>query len=137
MAPQNNARRARVGLLVAAGAAAAGALAFAIPTMTADAATSGKVTLCHRTDSETNPYVRITVAPAGAYNGHYTEHKGTVWTKTHPKEPKWGDVIPPFSYRGKTYSLNYGTRGQAIFANGCHVGGPAPSSTPPSSSSTS
>jgi hypothetical protein len=89
------------------------------------------VTLCHRTDSETNPYVQITVAVPGAYH-HYVEHQGTVWTKDHPKKPKWGDVIPPFSYQGQTYSLNYGTRGQIIFDNGCQV-----TSTPSSSAASS
>lgn len=128
---------ARAAILVAAGASAAAAVAITVPTMTAGASTPpAKVTLCHRTDAENNPYVQITVAVPGAYH-HYSEHQGSVWTKNHPKEPKWGDIIPPFTYRGKTYSLNYGDRGQVIYANGCQTGSPTPSSTPPSSSSTS
>ena len=126
-------------VLIAAGAVAVGAVAVAVPAMTAAAGPAGKVTLCHRTDSQTNPYVQITIATAGAFNGHFKKHKGTVWTNTHPKEPKWGDIIPPFTFRGTQYSLNWDSQGQAIFDIGCRAGGPTPTSSmpPPPPSSTS
>jgi hypothetical protein len=80
-----------------------------------------KVTLCHATDSNTNPYVRITVAAAGAYHGHYTEHQGPVYPGSGGK---WGDIIPPFAYQDHSYSLNWDSNGQAIYNNNCNpVGG--------------
>ncbi|MFD2094112.1 hypothetical protein [Blastococcus deserti] len=68
-----------------------------------------KVTLCHATGSRTNPYVQITVAAAGAYNGHYSQHA----------DNGLGDIIPPFTFQGRTYSLNWDADGQATFAAGC------------------
>ena len=87
-------------------AAAAGALVItALPA----AAKDPKVTLCHATGSTTNPYVRITVAAAGAYNGHVRQHE----------DLGLGDIIPPFTFRGQTYSLNWDAQGRAIFNNNC------------------
>ena len=109
-------------------------------------ATSGsphKVTICHRTDSETNPYVKIPVDSAsvdgnvGNDHGkgdHYAEHKGTVWFPGHTKEPKWGDIIPPFYSNGTPDglpSLNWSTAGQAIFYNDCK-----PVTIPPTTTTT-
>lgn len=62
-----------------------------------------KVTLCHATGSEKNPFVQVTVDAAGAFNGHL-KHAD--------------DIIPPFEYQGKTYSLNW-PFGKATFDNGC------------------
>jgi hypothetical protein len=76
------------------------------------------VTLCHATDSNTNPYVEITVDAAGAYNGHLG-HTGPVWNPTLKADHiKWGDIIPTFSYSGHQYSLNV-PAGQALLDNGC------------------
>jgi len=117
------------------GFAATLGLAAAIVTpavMDSTAGSPGKVTICHRTDSETNPYVQITISNAAAFNGHFRKHKGDVWFPGHPKEPKWGDIIPPTSYHGQSFSLNWNADGMAIFDNGCSVG-PSPSSSVPSS----
>lgn len=99
-----------------------------------------KVTICHRTDSETNPYVKITVSFDAATGklkdngqGDHTTHTGDVWYPGHAKEPKWGDIIPSYSWPGDanhpagSYAgLNWDSAGQAIWNNGCK-----PVQTPP------
>jgi hypothetical protein len=93
----------------AAALVAATAGALLATTAPAAAAPAAKVTLCHATGSTTNPYVRITVAAAGAYNGHYSQHE----------DNGLGDIIPPFTFRGQTYSLNWDADGRATFRNNC------------------
>jgi hypothetical protein len=85
------------------------------PAMTTTPATTtsshpdeGKVTLCHATGSESNPYVVIEVAAAGAYNGHLGN-----------SHQNGEDIIPPFQFQGQTYSQHWDSAGQAIFKNGC------------------
>ena len=94
------------------------AIGIALGVQTAANATADpKVTLCHATGSETNPYVQITVAAAAAYNGHLgADHQGGE------------DIIPEFTFRGETY----GPQGdQSILANGCVVETePSPSPEP-------
>jgi len=86
----------------------------------ASASASDDVTLCHATGSESNPFVVITVNPAGAYNGHLGgDHQNGE------------DIIPPFTYQGQEYSQNWDAEGQAIQRNGCVKGD---HSTPPTSS---
>src|SRR5436853_2452259 len=53
------------------------------------------ITICHRTDRETHPYVRVTVDAASTDVAGHELHTGTVWYPGHAKEPKWGDIIPP------------------------------------------
>lgn len=110
-----------------------------------------KVTICHRTNSVTNPYVEIDVDYSGADgsfvhdqgNGDHTNHTGPVFDADNPPPPphngdQWGDIIPPFSWPGDdthpggSYpGLNWTAEGQAIHANGCEVpGGPTPTPTP-------
>jgi hypothetical protein len=92
-----------------------------------------KVTLCHATDSDTNPYVVITVsinsvADATGVNGHGT-HTGPIWYSDIPKHTQWGDIIPSFSYGSVNYpGLNWTADGQAIWNNGCNI--PTPTATP-------
>ncbi|MDQ6911174.1 MAG: hypothetical protein M3Z84_10415, partial [Actinomycetota bacterium] len=58
---------------------------------------AGKTTICHRTNSDTNPYVVITPANAGVLNGHFNEHQGPIWEPgLKAQHIKWGDIIPPF-----------------------------------------
>ncbi|MCA9328258.1 hypothetical protein KC959_00660, partial [Candidatus Saccharibacteria bacterium] len=98
-------------------------------------ATNNDVTICHRTDSVTNPYVKITVnknavdgwaGNSGNEADHYGEHKGPLAsdpaTAQTLKDDKieWGDIIPPV-YQGYNYSgLNWSSDGQAIWNNDCN-----------------
>jgi hypothetical protein len=78
-----------------------------------------KITICHATGSQTNPFVRITPNANGVVNGHIGHQDAR-------------DIIPPFSYNdhGTTKQFagqNWDANGQAIFNNGCKVtegGGP-------------
>lgn len=93
-------------------------------------ATKGQdVTLCHRTDSVTNPYVEITINSKGL-EGH-SGHTGPLVTTTDQAQKlkddktKWGDIIPPV---GDFDGLNWTKDGQAILDNGCKLVEPV---TPP------
>lgn len=66
------------------------------------------VTICHATGSSSNPYVQISPSASGVFNGHLG--------KSHQDGR---DIIPPFEYKGKTYSQNWDATGQAIWKNGC------------------
>jgi hypothetical protein len=91
-----------------------------------------KVTICHRSDSVTNPYTNPTVdessvdGNAGNDNGqgdHYAEHQGPVPTSASAAQAlkdaniKWGDIIPPTT--AQPTGLNWTTAGMAIWNNGC------------------
>jgi hypothetical protein len=132
------ARASRMSLVLAATAALALSMAYFVrPALATQPDPLHKVTICHRTDSEKNPYVQITVdeasvdGNAGNDKGkgdHLLEHVGLVWAgPSTPKEPKWGDIIPPFYSDGSTLtgypSLNWDAAGQAIFDNGCKPAG--------------
>lgn len=67
-----------------------------------------KVTICHATGSATNPFVKITVATPAAAMAHVR----------HQDER---DIIAPFSYQGRSYSLNWNATGEATFYNGCQA----------------
>jgi hypothetical protein len=94
-----------------------------------------KVTLCHRTHSETNPYVVITVDVASVkFEGH-DSHDGPVWYPGAKEDGVfWGDIIPsftqedgyPFDYEGK----NLTEEGEAILEAGCETPEPSPTPTP-------
>lgn len=81
------------------------------------------VTICHATGSETNPFVVVTAAAAGVFNGHLGAD--------HQNE---SDIIPPFSYQGVTYSQNWANASLAIHANGCVA--PVITTSPPATTAT-
>jgi hypothetical protein len=51
-----------------------------------------KVTLCHATSSETNPYNKITVSVAAFYNAGHIDHAGDFW-EAFSYTTKGGDVV--------------------------------------------
>lgn len=101
-----------------------------------------KVTLCHATDADNNPYTRNTVsfnsiADADDVNGH-GDHTGPIWVAGDRAEKvKWGDIIPEYYYPtgvpgGSTYhytGMNWTTEGQAIWNNACNIPKPTPPPT--------
>jgi hypothetical protein len=98
-----------------------------------------KVTICHRTNSVTNPYVVITVDYSGADgglvhdngNGDHTDHLGPVFDANNPPPPphngdQWGDIIPPFSWPGDANhaggsfpGYNWSDAGKLIWRSDC------------------
>ena len=97
-----------------------------------------KVTICHRTNSVTNPYVVETVDEASVNSDSGDDHgqgdhhihtgpvfdSGTEYPAPHNGD-QWGDIIPPFYADGVTPgywdTLNWNEAGQAIFANDCNL----------------
>lgn len=64
------------------------------------------VTICHATGSSSNPYVRISPSASGVFHGHLGHQDGR-------------DIVPPFTWKGQTYSENWTTVGMAIYNAGC------------------
>ncbi len=140
----------RLGWLTVAGTVALALLGPAAGSVSATKPGDGglhKVTICHRTNAESNPYVQITVdvASVDGDNGndkgqgdHLLEHTGPVWYPgAKAAGVEWGDIIPPFYDDGATPtgypSLNWNAAGQAIFYNGCDPVDPEPIPTPTAS----
>lgn len=84
-----------------------------------------KVTICHRTNSTTNPYVKITVAASSIYKnaGHYGHdeiydgHHVFDSTVAYPNNKKdWGDIIPADpSGKNRWAALNMTALGKKIY----------------------
>ncbi|MDP9181894.1 MAG: hypothetical protein M3P04_03840 [Actinomycetota bacterium] len=87
---------------------------------------NGKQTICHATNSNTNPYVVITPNKNGDVDGH-AKHLGPIWNAgLKAQHIAWGDIIPPFDYNDHGTAahypgLNWTAEGQAFFANGCNA----------------
>jgi LPXTG-motif cell wall-anchored protein len=61
-----------------------------------------KITLCHATNSDTNPYVVITVDSSSVITQGHDGHTGPIWNATlKDQKIDWGDVIPSFTYVDK------------------------------------
>jgi hypothetical protein len=61
---------------------------------------SENVTICHATNSYSNPYTNPTVDKDSIINlpnGHHT-HNGPIFYLEIPKHTAWGDIIPSFTY---------------------------------------
>ncbi len=93
-----------------------------------------KVTLCHATNSATNPYVEITVdvhsagqskgLPKGGHDGHDEPVVPTSFANAAELKAagtQWGDVIPAYNFAGfDPYpGLNLSPQGLALLENGC------------------
>jgi len=94
-----------------------------------DPANGQKLTICHATRSNTNPYREISpnVNATGLHGGHIT-HTGPIWDPTiKGNGGSWGDIIPPFDYTDGNNvvqhfdGLNWTGEGQQILANGCDI----------------
>lgn len=82
--------------------------------------TEQKVTICHATNSESNPYNRITVSRSAVDHGGHRNHTGPVWYPgAKAAGVHWGDIIPPSD--GVT-ELNW-SEGQSTFNNNCELSG--------------
>jgi hypothetical protein len=96
-----------------------------------------QTTICHRTNSDNNPYVVNHPANTGVLNGHFTQHNEPVIWEPGLKDQgiEWGDIIPPIP-PDIPNGLNWTAEGQAIFNNGCVPPGFVPPTTPPTEPTT-
>jgi hypothetical protein len=77
-------------------------------TKSSDVASSAHahVTICHATGSSSNPYVMISPSASGVFHGHLGHQDGR-------------DIVPPFTWKGTTYSENWTDLGQKLYNAGC------------------
>jgi hypothetical protein len=90
-----------------------------------------QITLCHATDSYTNPYVVITVDVASVRFAGHEGHDGPIFFPAIAKHTKWGDIIPPASNDGTraVTPKNWSAEGQSIWADGCAATAPVSTTT--------
>lgn len=105
-------------------------LSFICVSVAGAAPDSHKVTLCHATDSASNPYVAVTVDYHSVTNGGHGNHDGPVFSADLAQHAKWGDIIPAFDFGpdARYAGLNWTADTQAALDNGCVVG-PTPTTT--------
>src|SRR6478736_7203266 len=92
--PNGRRRRAGIALSLAAAAIIGGVGISVAPA----AENEHKVTLCHATDSRTNPYVAITVDYHAVVQGGHGGHDGPRFSPDLAAGTKWGDIIPSFDF---------------------------------------
>jgi hypothetical protein len=109
--------------LFTAGAFAASTLANQPPKPPGPGASHEKVTICHATHSDKNPFVEITVNINSIEDA---QHLGG-----HLEHP--GDVIPPYTFTDEHGSFSFPGQGnQELLENGCELTeGPPPTNPPP------
>src|SRR5687767_4239556 len=108
-------------------------IAFADPPV---GTASSKITICHRTNSATNPYVEITIAReaadglagnSGNQADHFGEHEGPLASSLEVAQDlkddqiEWGDIIPDVDDDGNAMphsGLNWTAAGQAMWSAG-------------------
>jgi hypothetical protein len=86
----------------------------------ANAASDGKVTICHATNAANNPYLQISINQNGVGNNslaHHMSHTGPVFAEGMKSGSNWGDIIEPADGHN---GLNW-EKGEAIFDNGCRL----------------
>ncbi len=95
-----------------------------------------KVTMCHRTNADSNPYVRITVSINSVIKGSgHGGHQGPAYASgMKAAKQKWGDIIPAFSYPGGSYAGTNWPAGRAVFDGGCTTPSGGGQTTPPTTS---
>jgi hypothetical protein len=125
------ARRAGISLIATAVVAGTMLMAGAVPA-SATPPPDHKVTICHATNSVTNPYVVITVdiASSGYVKAGHDGHTGDIPTSIadvqtmKDNHEAWGDVIPAYHYDPTNFDypgLNWTQAGMDLLANGCAI----------------
>jgi uncharacterized repeat protein (TIGR01451 family) len=122
---------------VAVAAAVPLAMTGAAPAAASQQGDDHKITLCHQTDAENNPYVVITIDKAGVFQqGHDGHDEGGVYQAGDKANGiRWGDIIPAFDYYASPQDeaagtvshyggLNDTAEGLDVLANGCQVPSP-------------
>ncbi|CAN5358198.1 hypothetical protein BH20ACI2_BH20ACI2_28030 [soil metagenome] len=86
------------------------------------------ITICHYTGIPSSPYVAVTTDVKFVVEGHFDHDR--------MGSRSGDDIIPEFTYLGRTYSKNMSTEfgdgktGAHILGSGCQVAGVAPSPSP-------